>query len=77
MCGTGNCTLKIPIVGTTVGIPLPPCPLPAGSIDNSTTILIPAAPAGLPKTTVKGTFSVVDDKSANIAAGSVTATIAA
>eukprot|EP01062_Namystynia_karyoxenos_P014403 TRINITY_DN1518_c0_g1_i6.p1 TRINITY_DN1518_c0_g1~~TRINITY_DN1518_c0_g1_i6.p1 ORF type:complete len:563 (+),score=216.43 TRINITY_DN1518_c0_g1_i6:73-1689(+) len=74
ICGE-NCTVTIPIVSKSFSFYPGDCPIKAGAIKNTTTAAIPAAPSGLPKTSVKGTVTVKDGSGAAIAAVDVTASI--
>jgi hypothetical protein len=69
LCG-GDCSIKIPVVGKTVSFTLPDCPLHSLSLDNSTTITLPADP-GIPAAGVKCTISATDAAGASIAAGDI------
>eukprot|EP01062_Namystynia_karyoxenos_P062853 TRINITY_DN5570_c0_g3_i1.p1 TRINITY_DN5570_c0_g3~~TRINITY_DN5570_c0_g3_i1.p1 ORF type:complete len:279 (+),score=85.53 TRINITY_DN5570_c0_g3_i1:73-837(+) len=74
ICGE-NCTITIPIVSKSFSFYPGDCPIKAGAIKNSTSVAIPAAPSGLPKTSVKGTVTVSDASGAAIAKVDVTANI--
>ena len=53
------------MVGKTVTFTMPDCPLHALSLDNSTTITLPADP-GIPAAGVKGKISAADSTGATI-----------
>eukprot|EP00756_Hemistasia_phaeocysticola_P033856 Hpha_TRINITY_DN16488_c1_g10::TRINITY_DN16488_c1_g10_i1::g.163209::m.163209/K01373/CTSF; cathepsin F len=74
VCGE-NCTLKIPVIGKEISFATPACPIPATTLSNTTTQTLPAAPSGLPKTSVKGTLSVTDSTGATVGGGSFEAHI--
>eukprot|EP01062_Namystynia_karyoxenos_P014400 TRINITY_DN1518_c0_g1_i3.p1 TRINITY_DN1518_c0_g1~~TRINITY_DN1518_c0_g1_i3.p1 ORF type:complete len:563 (+),score=254.98 TRINITY_DN1518_c0_g1_i3:73-1689(+) len=74
ICGE-NCTVTIPIVSKSFTFYPGDCPIKAGSIKNTTTAAIPAAPSGLPKTSVKGSVTVTDGSGATQAVVDVTASI--
>eukprot|EP01062_Namystynia_karyoxenos_P014401 TRINITY_DN1518_c0_g1_i4.p2 TRINITY_DN1518_c0_g1~~TRINITY_DN1518_c0_g1_i4.p2 ORF type:complete len:564 (+),score=226.69 TRINITY_DN1518_c0_g1_i4:73-1692(+) len=74
ICGE-NCTVTIPIVSKSFTFYPGDCPIAKGSIKNTTTAAIPAAPSGLPKTSVKGSVTVTDGSGATMAVVDVTASI--
>eukprot|EP00660_Eupelagonema_oceanica_P018831 gene18831-12214_t len=49
LCGTGNCTITVPIVKKKIEVPLSPCPIKAGPVSVSQDVTVSAAPSGLPK----------------------------
>lgn len=63
-CG-GDCSIKIPVIGKTVTFTMPDCPLSGLSLDNSTTVTLPADP-GIPAAGVKGKISAADASGATI-----------
>jgi hypothetical protein len=56
-CG-GNCSVKIPIVGKTINIALPPCPINPNALKGSKSITLPAKSPIPLKLDVKGSITV-------------------
>jgi len=75
-CGE-NCTLTVPIIGKNFSFYPGDCPVPVENLSNATSVTLPAAPSGLPKTSVKGTVSLTDATGATVASGSVDASVSA
>ena len=56
-CG-GNCSVKIPIVGKTINIALPPCPINPNALKGSKSITLPAKSPIPLKLDVKGSITI-------------------
>jgi len=59
-CGE-NCTTTVPVVNEPVNVAMPPCPIPAGSIEQGIESILPAtSPTGGVKVTAVGSVGVTD-----------------
>jgi hypothetical protein len=65
-CGM-NCTTSVPIVDYPLDIPMPPCPISAGELQQTISNALPAeSPTKGVKVTAKGTVSVKDQSGADV-----------
>lgn len=72
ICGA-NCTFKIPIVGTQETFEMPPCPIKALTVGNTTAFTLPGKnPIGI-GAKAAGTVSVTDQSGNNVASISIQA----
>mmetsp|Transcript_23039 Transcript_23039/g.38980 ORF Transcript_23039/g.38980 Transcript_23039/m.38980 type:complete len:174 (-) Transcript_23039:1171-1692(-) len=65
-CGV-NCTTTVPIINYPLEIPMPPCPVPAGDLQEALSKALPAkSPTDGVKVTAKGSVGVKDEKGADV-----------
>ena len=71
----GNCTYKVPIVGKTINIKMPDCPIKAGSIVNSTHVTLPSKSPLPLKIEAKGTITLKNGDGSTLALVEIDATV--